>query len=79
MTGAKCFLFAAVHRVPTHWLAGRGEVRRGTECPGGAPEDARLTKELRLEKKGGKRSSAYAGCASTVSRGTSRHASSRSN
>ena len=63
-----------------HWLSwSRGEEQGQTRH--GVPRSSRRCKShegTALGKRGGKRSRAYAGCTSTVSRGTSRHAYSRS-
>ena len=63
-----------------HWLSwSRGEEQGQTRH--GVPRSSRRCKShegTALGKRGGKRSRAYAGCTSTVSRGTSRHAPSRS-
>ena len=63
-----------------HWLSWSREEEQG-QTRHGVPRSSRRCKShegTALGKRGGKRSRAHAGCTSTVSRGTSRHAPSRS-
>jgi hypothetical protein len=75
------FLFIKTCPPPrAHWLSWSREEEQG-QTRHGVPRSSRRCKShegTALGKRGGKRSRAHAGCTSTVSRGTSRHAPSRS-